>query len=47
MVERPGYYWAHEHWVQKGPRWHFQPGRWERHEHWNKGTRTKIGHDRD
>ena len=47
MMERPGHYWVAERWVQRGPRWHFEEGRWERHQHWNKGKKRGHRDDRD
>jgi YXWGXW repeat-containing protein len=30
MRERHGYHWVPAHWDQRGPRWHHEPGHWER-----------------
>ena len=36
---RRGYYWVPDRWVEyqgpRGPRWHLDPGHWER-EHWHR-----------
>jgi hypothetical protein len=36
---RRGYYWVPDRWVEyrgpRGPRWHLEPGHWER-EHWHR-----------
>jgi hypothetical protein len=30
---RDGYHWRADHWVQRGPNWHYEPGHWSPDRH--------------